>query len=734
MALETSCQRPTPAIFSAHCYWGVVAACRTSRCLTEMLDSMVRSADNRQIDPSGPTPTGSINKAGTNPGATDAMHEVLNTLTEAERAYRSGEPTMSDDEFDALRDGLEVEWESAGRPPGAVAEFLGIVAGGVESGDVPHSPAMLSLDKTTTEAGLAKFVGSLPQGSDLLVSPKLDGVAIALRFENGSLARAITRGTGKLGKDVTHNADMIQLPLMDQSGFTGEVRGEIVMTHDDLAVAAANRGEPLANRRNPIGPCLGRPAHLERDHEIPMRFVAYSIVGGDGPANRSIIDDLETLDALGFTTITNLDMKDDPSYATQIVSDAENAVCVVNDMAALRDPDLPLMCDGAVLTVVDKSVQTVLGAGTRTPKWAIAFKYPAERSEGILERIDIAVGKAGYVSYTAVLAEPGVPLAGTVVRRASVHNPSIVEGLGLRFGCRVVVSKRGDIIPQIESVVTDDAYDSLAPINLMQSPCPECAGVLNHDEVRPRCLNPQCAVAPRLAVSVSRTCLDIDGVGRSMIDSAIDAGVSDLADLFALDTDGWAMVEGVSSDRAPKLAEAFRDALTNRSLKQWLGALGVAHVHDSTALRLAEKLGSLDAVRTANEDDLAGVDLIGPIKAKAIYRGIQARAEILDRLVALGLDPTPVEKLEPISADTALSGQKVLVTGKLGISRSDAKKAVTLLGGTAASSPSKAVNVYVLGADAGPSKVAKAEGFVAEGHAWMMDPEEFEALAEAVLA
>jgi len=646
----------------------------------------------------------------------DAVSTLLAQLIDAESAYRSGEPVMSDDEFDELSDqlaALESDRDD-------VEQFLTSVAGGQELGDVPHDIKMLSLGKVTTDEELTKFIDRVGNETAIVITPKLDGVALAVRYIHGELSDVVTRGNGELGTSVIHNSDLIaNLPSKLPRPLDIEVRGEVVMTHDDLAIASKNRGIPFANRRNPIGPTLNQ-ATKDRTYESPMRFIAFSIAAS---TNDTLVDDFIAMADMGFVVVG-----DEPKLAS-MTAVFETAPITAKSLrshidsigVAMADAGFAYLLDGAVLAVNDRAKRERLGEGSRIPHWAIAFKFPSETARGVLDRIENAVGKTGAISYTAVLREP-VQLAGTSVERASLHNPAIIEALGVRIGDTVVVTKRNEIIPQIvEVVLSERPADSIPyePINV----CPNCGEPLDFSAARPRCPSPSCSLGSRLASAASRNGFDWDGVGKIALQKAVDAGlVNDLADVFALSADEWATLDGIT-DSSTKIVSIITASLKTTRLDHVLGSLGIRFVNRTFARRLAEHFATLQAIRDADFDTLLQVDGIGDGRAEAIVTDLGNLGPVIDRMVELGLEPLPMPEIE-IAEGAPFSGHKVLVTGTLpdGMKRDAAKEAVRSLGGDPASSVSAKVTRFVVGESAGQAKVDKIEALVAS------DPERYQVL------
>ncbi|KAG1648464.1 DNA ligase 1 [Nymphon striatum] len=602
----------------------------------------------------------------TSESETDPAGALLAQLIDAEKAYRAGDPIMADDEFDELRDQLA----AMDSDRDDVESFLNSVAGGQELGDVPHEIKMLSLLKVLTDEDLTKFIDRVGQTS-LVVTPKLDGVALAARYKAGQITDIITRGNGELGTSVFHNRDVVAyLPETLPEPIDIEVRGEVVMTHDDMAVAGERRGTPFKNRRNPIGPILNQ-ATKDRTYESPMRFIAFSIAAS---TNDSLVDDFGALEHLGFMAVNKA-----PKLA---------------DMTAAFDPDNEPVTAERLRTLIDKIGVAMADA---------SFDY----------LLDGAV--------ISVLREP-VQLAGTSVQRASLHNPAIIAALDVRIGDTVVVTKRNEIIPQIVEVVLSERPADSVPYDPIKI-CPDCGEPLDFSAARPRCLSPTCSLQSRLASAASRNGFDWDGVGKTALGKAVDAGlVNNLADVFSLDAEAWATLEGIT-DSSTKIVAIINESLKTTRLDHVLGSLGIRFVNRTFARRLAEHFGSIEALRAAPIETLLQVDGIGDGRAEAIIADLAMLGPVLDQLHELGLEPLPMPEIE-VAEGAPFAGHKVLVTGTLpgGMKRDEAKEAVRTLGGDPASSVSAKVTRYVVGESAGQAKIDKIEAFVEE------DPDRYQVL------
>ncbi len=641
-------------------------------------------------------------------GGVRDIEDLLGELIEAERAYRDGSPVMEDKVFDGLRDELAAH-PSAAEHEGAQT-FLNSVAGGViEAGDVEHLTPMLSLDKITDEEGLQKFLATLSEEQTVLVTPKLDGIALSIVFEEGKLARMVTRGDGRTGTDVTHNRRIVaNVPDSIDAPGRVEVRGEVVMTHEDMAAAAEGRGEAFKNRRNPIGPALARPSHSTKTYDVPTRFIAYSADLESEAGDQA----LGWLASKGFVTIV-----DDAFGSAVLPADPTVVMATIEAIGEVtRDPAYDYFCDGVVVSATDPAERDRLGLGSRTPKWAKAYKFASEVGIGILERIELDVGKTGGISFTGVLAEP-VSIAGTMVQRASLHNPDQIARQGLFIGARVTVSKMNDIIPQI--VALTEEQDITDPeLYVAPTTCPKCEQDLNFDKVRPKCMNPECALLTRMTNAVGRNAFDLDGASGVLMEKAIDAGlVSNIADVFALTADEWRTLDGVEGSADKIVAETQR-ALKGTRLDNVLAGLQIRWVNQTFARRLADHFRTLEAVRDATLEQLFEVEAIKEKRGTEMKEDLVKVTPVINRLLDLGLEPLPMpERVDVESSDHPLAGKKVLVTGTIdGMSRTEVKEALIAVGAKPAGSPSKSVDIAYAGEGAGPAKLDKITALAIELH------------------
>ncbi len=656
------------------------------------------------------------------------LEELYERALAAEAAYRAGEPIMEDIEFDALMSELERSVDAAldggEEVRSEVTAFLATPGGGVDDDDADfeHLRPMLSLAKTTEREDLDEWMTGT-ECEKFLVTPKLDGVAAALHFDGGKLVRLVTRGNGTVGQDVTGGVDQVSgIAKKLPKSFSVEVRGEIVITATGLKEASAARVEagksPFANRRNPVAGAL-RKDQADRDYFVPMQFVAYSIMREEDSV---MAEDLAELQKRGFTTVLDLGM------GAAVDADVKGVHQALDAIEKFRGDDHEYLIDGAVIVADDPGARPRLGEGSRTPKWARAFKYDTETATATVEHIEIDVGRTGMISFTAVMAEP-VRLAGTEVQRASLHNAAHISEMGVAAGAEVEMAKMGDIIPQVLRVVKPGKTPWTPPTE-----CPRCGSPLDTAEVRYYCRNESCAVVPRLTYAAQRDCADWDGVSESLVSRMVDElGVDSIADIYELTEEQISSLSGISSS-GPKLHAAIQKGLTV-PLERQFTALAIPATGRGLSNNIVAHFGNLDAIRAASVEELAAVEMVGPKKAQLIFHGLHTEAmeETLDRLTKLGIVTTAKER--PAAAEgSPFAGKKVLVTGTLpNLGRSDAKEAITNLGGKASGSVSKSVDVFVVADGAGPKKVEKIEALRDNNpNVVLMTGEEFEALAATV--
>jgi DNA ligase (NAD+) len=622
--------------------------------------------------------------------------------------YVLARPEISDYDFDALMSELR---ELEERHPGLVAADSPTQRVGGEPAEelqqVQHALPMLSLDNSYDEEDLADWYAraarALERDPDGLVAElKIDGVSLSLTYAGGSLARAVTRGNGEVGEDVTANARTIRaLPLaLPEPLPQVEVRGEVYMPREVFAALNRTRREedeePFANPRNATAGAI-RLLDPRASAARRLSFFAYQVPRAEGIAHQRHSDALERLAAWGFAV--------NPGWRRC------HALGDVHEFIAewgARRASLPFEIDGVVVKVDRLDEQAALGATSKFPRWAVAYKYPPEGVRTAVRAIVVQVGRTGALTPVAEL-EP-VLLAGSTVSRATLHNADEVARLDVRVGDTVWVAKGGDVIPKVVAVDTA-ARPRGAEQFVMPEACPECATAVTRDpgEVVIRCPNRACPGVrrQRLRHFVSRAGMDIEGLGKSSVDQLLrEEMVSDPASLWDLDAERLAALPQWGERSAAKLRGQL-DAARRRPLWRLLAAIGIRHVGERAAKLLARHFGSLAAIGRAGEDELQAVPGVGPTIAASVvaFFADPDGRELVGRLRERGVDPQ--ETIAPPAAAAPLAGTTFVLTGTLARPREQVAAALEAAGAKVADSVSKRTSYVVAGRDAG-SKLAKA--------------------------
>ncbi|MFD3700398.1 NAD-dependent DNA ligase LigA [Streptomyces sp. NPDC058646] len=597
----------------------------------------------------------------------DAYEAALARLREASRAYYGdGDSLLDDAAYDELRLAV-LAWEGA--HPDAVAPDspTGLVGDGAAPvGDVAHTTRLLSLDNVFDPAGLMSWGASLqrrlgraPAGG-FTVEPKMDGAAVAARYRAGRLEQIITRGDGSHGEDVSHVIGTVEgLPERLPVPATFEVRGEVLFTQQQFETAnevrTAHGAQVFANPRNGTA---GTLRAKDRPYRLSMTFWAYGAVELDGvaflPPGATHAQALAAVAEAGVRTTA------DTPAGLHVAATLAEAQQKVDEIAALR-PGLPFGIDGVVIKANDPAEQAAVGFGSRFPYWAVAFKLPAVERHTVLEAVVWEVGRTGVLAPTALLTP--VEIDGTVVTRATLHNPADIRRRDLHLGDTVTVYKAGDIIPRVQAAVVDRRPEGAQEIPLPTA-CPHCGGEIDKSQERWRCAKGSaCALPALIEYAAGRDMLDIDGLGRTYVKALIEAGdVTDVADLFTLTEDQLTAASG-SSKRGAKLAEQI-EAARSRPLSRVFCALGVLGTGRSMSRRIAAHFGTMDAVRRADAAGLQEVAGIGGEKAPVIVEQIASLAAVIDKLVAAGVNMTEPQEPEAVGGGP-LAGTTVVVTGKM---------------------------------------------------------------------
>lgn len=644
----------------------------------------------------------------------DEFDAAVAELTAAAEAYYEGDGTirMADAEYDALEARVRAS-ETAN--PTWHSGRTDQVAAGVGVGDVAHSAPMLSLAKATTpeeiEAWFVRLVGLTGNAEPVvIVEPKLDGVAIAARYVDGRLHQVLTRGGGQAGEDVTPQFDggnVHGLPLTVPEPVTFEVRGECFLTTEQFAEANRLRTEveqkdAFVNARNAAA---GSVRAVHRGYRTPMTFAAYSLHGADAPTDQHR-HQMRWLQDLGLVPAGTLIDLDGVRHSAAEVLDA------IARIGTLR-PTLDFDIDGAVAKVDDTEDREAAGATGSYPRWAIAFKYPAEERTTKLLDIDITPGRTGALVPRAIL-EP-VFVGGTTVGFATLHNPGEVVRLDVRIGDTVLVKRAGDVIPRIEGAVLAERPEGL-PRWVAPEVCPRCGSEIDRSQKRWRCTRGRaCGATELLTYAASRDALDIEGLGETLIRQLVDRGlVLELPDLYDLTVEQLVELDRVGATSAEKVVANIEGAKA-RPLDRQLIAIGIRMTGRRMCRRIARHFGTLAAVRAATIEQLAEVEGIGDVRAAVIVEELTDLTDLLDRLVAASIT-TDDEHLGEETADEAdlpLTGATVVVSGAMsgpleGKNRNEMNELVEALGGRSSGSVSKKTT-YLVTNEAGTSKAKKAE-------------------------
>ncbi len=646
--------------------------------------------------------------------------ELRNALRRHERLYYAGSPEISDREFDALMDEL-LEIERA-HPALVTPDSPSQRVGGepVDGFDqIDHQPPMLSLDNTYNEEELDDWMDRLQKllvdelgdsdsfGIPLVTELKVDGVSISILYEDGVLTQAATRGNGRVGDDVTENVKTIRaIPLrLDESADPPArllVRGEIYMPRSVFMQLNERRkaaDEPLyVNPRNTTAGTI----RLLDSREVASRSLSAVVYDAASPQlSERHSETLERLVSFGL-----------PVHPSWQVCHTTAEVHAYLEHWTERRHALDFDTDGVVVKVEGVGQREIFGATSKAPRWAVAYKFEAEQALTKVEGIGAQVGRTGALTPVAFL-EP-VFVAGTTVKRATLHNYEDLARKDVRVGDVVAIEKGGDIIPKVVEVrVSERPRDSVPFVPPTHCPvCGEPVAKLD-DEVALRCVNVACPAVVRESIRhfVSRNAMNIEGLGEKLIDQLLEAGlVEDYTSLYELRAEDLIGLEGWGEKSATRLREELEKS-KGQGLARLLHAVGIRFVGERVAAILARDLKTLDAIEAASEDDLTELEEIGPKVAASVRQFLDhpGNRERLDRLRSFGVS---VEALEPeVSADaqSPLEGQRVVLTGTLeSMTRSAAKRRLEQLGARVSGSVSAKTDLLIAGEKAG-SKLKKAE-------------------------
>ena len=621
--------------------------------------------------------------------------------------YVDDAPEISDFEFDAML--LELEKLEEEYPQYKLANSPTMRVGGeaVSSfGEVVHTVPMQSLQKAFSSDEIIDFdrrVRETISNPLYVVEHKIDGLSVSIEYTDGILTRASTRGNGFVGEDITENVRTIRtvpLKLKDDIPYL-EVRGEVFMPNDAfirLNDSLEASEQPLfANPRNAAAGSL-RQLDSKIAAKRGLDIFVFNIQQVQGIEIQSHIDGLRFLKEQGFKTILN----------DRTFSSIDDVISEIANIGEERG-DLYFAIDGAVVKVNDFASREILGSTEKFPRWAIAYKYPAEKQTTKLLDIKLQVGRTGVLTPLAILDT--VHIAGTNVSRATLHNFDYIKEKDIRIGDTVVVEKAGDIIPAVVEVVTDERDGSETEFN-MPHLCPECgAEVVREDnEAAYRCTGISCP-AQRLRNIihfVSRTAMDIDGLGASNIEKLVENGfINDAADLYYIDFEKASQLYGFGTKWAENLQNSLNKSKKN-PLYRLIFGLGIRHIGEKAAKNLAKVYKNIDNLTTATVEDMSKIDDVGPIMAQSVveFMSSEQNIDFINRLKRAGVDCVYEEDT---SSDMRFLGKTFVLTGTLAkYTRQEAGKIIESFGGKTSSSVSKKTDYVLAGAEAG-SKLTKAE-------------------------
>lgn len=644
--------------------------------------------------------------------------------------YVEANPEISDAQYDRLmRELIELEkkhpeWVTPDSPTQRIGDQPVPYLQQVE-----HRVPMLSIDNTFDIAELVDYArkteSSLGGPIEWVVELKIDGVAVAIIYENGILTRGVTRGNGHVGDDITHNVRTIaDIPLAlntDQPPQVLEVRGEAYMTNTDLArlnEEQVKRGQPpFANTRNVTAGSI-RLLDPKICAERRIRFFGHGNGYCEGLQAQTHMEFLEEIRKYGIP----------PTPHVQTAASAAQLPRVCETMIALV-PDLDFEVDGLVVKVNRFDLRDKLGIRSRSPRWMVAYKWEKYEATTRLLDIEVQVGKTGVITPVAIL-EP-VELAGTVVSRASLHNADEIRRKDIRIGDVVVVEKAGKIIPHIVRVEKHERKGKDLAEFKFPTHCPVCGTKLVKDEggVYIRCPNWNCPaqVKERIRYFATRDAMDIEGLGEKLVDQLVDHGlVRSYGDLYRLTVDQLTELERMGKKSATKLVTAIQNS-KDRGLARLLNALSIRHVGSTVAQILARHFKSMDRLMQASVEEIAAVNEVGPIIAQSVYEFLHSPEghQTIEDLKKIGVK-MEIDEQSDLPVGDELQGKTFVVTGTLSkYKRDEIERLIELHGGKAASSVSSKTDFVIAGENAG-SKKAKAEALGIP----IISESEFEAMLE----
>lgn len=640
----------------------------------------------------------------------DSMTEIEKKIEElrktlryhSDRYYNDDAPEIEDYEYDMMMrelKKLEEKYPEYDAPDSPTKKVGGVADNSFES--VAHSVRMESLQDAFSKDELREFSNRVEDTVSVVnyvVEPKIDGLSVSLEYRDGVFLRGSTRGNGDVGEDVSGNLRVIHnIPLkLNKSIPYIEVRGEVYMPKKSFERVVdrqiINGEKPFKNPRNAAAGSL-----RQKDSSVAasrgLDIFVFNIQQIEGVELSSHKESLDFIKKLGFNTI--------PTYKK--VDNIEDAIAEIDRIGEARG-SLEYDIDGAVIKVDDFSQRDILGSTAKYPKWAIAFKYPPEEKQTKLLDIEIAVGRTGVLTPTAILES--VHLAGTTVSRATLHNQDFINEKGIAIGDVVTVRKAGDIIPEVLCVNEHNSNSVFKFPDL----CPSCGEKVykDEDEAAIRCINPECPaqLLRNLIHFCSRDAMDIEGLGPAIIETFVNEGmIAKTYDIYNLDFNKILSLEGFKETSANNIINSVNNS-KNNDLSKLIFALGIRHIGAKAGKLLADYFKDIDLVMNASVDDILQIDGFGKIMAESVveFFSSDSTKELIAKLKEAGVNMKSTNVVE----DTRFSGMTFVLTGTLPtLKRAEASKIIESFGGKTSSSVSKKTTYVLAGEEAG-SKLDKA--------------------------
>lgn len=640
----------------------------------------------------------------------DSMTEIEKKIEElrktlryhSDRYYNDDAPEIEDYEYDMMMrelKELEEKYPEYDAPDSPTKKVGGVADNSFES--VAHSVRMESLQDAFSKDELHEFsnrVEDTVSNVNYVVEPKIDGLSVSLEYRDGVFLRGSTRGNGDVGEDVSGNLRVIHnIPLkLNKSIPYIEVRGEVYMPKKSFERVVdrqiINGEKPFKNPRNAAAGSL-----RQKDSSVTasrgLDIFVFNIQQIEGVELSSHKESLDFIKELGFNTI--------PTYKK--VDNIEDAIAEIDRIGEARG-SLEYDIDGAVIKVDDFSQRDILGSTAKYPKWAIAFKYPPEEKQTKLLDIEIAVGRTGVLTPTAILES--VHLAGTTVSRATLHNQDFINEKGIAIGDVVTVRKAGDIIPEVLCVNEHNSNS----VFKFPDVCPSCGEKVyrDEDEAAIRCINPECPaqLLRNLIHFCSRDAMDIEGLGPAILETFVNEGmIAKTYDIYNLDFNKILSLEGFKETSANNIINSVNNS-KNNDLSKLIFALGIRHIGAKTGKLLADYFKDIDLVMNASVDDILQIDGFGKIMAESVveFFSSDSTKELIAKLKEAGVNMKSTNVVE----DTRFSGMTFVLTGTLPtLKRAEASKIIESFGGKTSSSVSKKTTYVLAGEEAG-SKLDKA--------------------------